>query len=218
MKTEIRMGWGFLSNVVHNCAKTHYWASWRPYWNATWRNLVYLSLRACEHTGYICQRYYSITGKQNINQVRVHIDYQHPNGWCLLSSTQWTRVWCFRVFWQVGKQEESFHDMCYISGQWLDIGQIGERIGQQQPNDWCQFVGTLWTHESSQVVWCFWVLGLVNIVFSTMVASIHCAERDIIWSVSDCIYCISGVAFFRRCLPILVNNEITLYLKCLFCD
>ena len=28
-----------------------------------------------------------------------------------------------------------------------------------RPNGWCPFSGTLWTHESTQVLWCSWVLG-----------------------------------------------------------
>ena len=28
-----------------------------------------------------------------------------------------------------------------------------------RPNGWCLFSGTLWTHESTQVLWCSWVLG-----------------------------------------------------------
>ena len=28
-----------------------------------------------------------------------------------------------------------------------------------RPNGWCPFSGTLWTHESTHVLWCCWVLG-----------------------------------------------------------
>ena len=28
-----------------------------------------------------------------------------------------------------------------------------------RPNGWCPFSGILWTHESTQVLWCSWVLG-----------------------------------------------------------
>ena len=31
-----------------------------------------------------------------------------------------------------------------------------------RPNGWCPFSGTLWTHESTQVLWCSWVLGQMS--------------------------------------------------------
>ena len=32
-------------------------------------------------------------------------------------------------------------------------------MGEKPKIGWCPFSGTLWTHESTQVLWCFWVLG-----------------------------------------------------------
>ena len=50
----------------------------------------------------------------------------------------------------------------------LNIG-FNQNIGQAEchselprPNGWCPLSGSLWTHESTQVLWCSWVLGQMN--------------------------------------------------------
>ena len=40
-----------------------------------------------------------------------------------------------------------------------NIGQAERHSELPRPNGWCPFSGTLWTHESTQVLWCSWVLG-----------------------------------------------------------
>ena len=40
-----------------------------------------------------------------------------------------------------------------------NIGQAESLSELARPNGWCPFSGTLWTHESTQVLWCSWVLG-----------------------------------------------------------
>ena len=42
------------------------------------------------------------------------------------------------------------------------IGQAGRHSELPRPNGWCPFSGTLWTHESTQVLWCSWVLGQMS--------------------------------------------------------
>ena len=43
-----------------------------------------------------------------------------------------------------------------------NIGQAARHSELPRPNGWCPFSGTLWTHESTQVLWCSWVLGQMS--------------------------------------------------------
>ena len=43
-----------------------------------------------------------------------------------------------------------------------NIGQAERHSELPRPNGWCPFSGTLWTHESTQVLWCSWVLGQMS--------------------------------------------------------
>ena len=43
-----------------------------------------------------------------------------------------------------------------------NIGQAERHSELPRPNGWCPFSGTLWTHESPQVLWCSWVLGQMS--------------------------------------------------------
>ena len=60
----------------------------------------------------------------------------------------------------------------YTGGDVREIAlkdRLDHNIGQAEchselpcPNGWCPFSGTLWTHESTQVLWCSWVLGQMS--------------------------------------------------------
>ena len=127
--------------------------------------LVFLSLRATEHRGRNLREIaYKIWFDHNIGQAERHSELPRPNGWCPFLGTLWTHestrvLWCSWVLGQGSTQGA-------ISVKWrLTIG-FGHNIGQPElhselphPNGWCPFADTLWTNESTQVLWCSWVLG-----------------------------------------------------------
>ena len=87
-----------------------------------------------------------------------------PNGWCPFSGTLWTHestqvLWCSLVLGQGSTEGTISVKKRNKKGFDHNIGQ-GERHSElPRPNGWCPFSGNLWTHESTQVLWCSWVLG-----------------------------------------------------------
>ena len=127
--------------------------------------LVFLSLRAREYTG----------GDLREKALKDRVWSQYWASWMpewiaasqwlmSISSTLWTQestqvLWCSWVLGQ-GRTEGT------ISVKWRNKKGFDHNIGQAErhselprPNGWCPFSGTLWTHESTQVLWCSWVLG-----------------------------------------------------------
>ena len=71
-----------------------------------------------------------------------------------------------------------------------NIGQAECQSELPRPNGWCPFSGTLWTHESTQVLWCSWVLwqgstqGAISIKLRFKIGFDHNigqAERQSVW-------------------------------------
>ena len=127
--------------------------------------LVFLSLRAREYTGGDIRKYrYRIGFDHHIGQAECHSELPRPNGWCPFSGTLWTHestqvLWCSWVLGQGSTQGAISVNYRYRIGFDHHIGQAERHSELPRPNGWCPFSGTLWTHESTQVLWWSWVLG-----------------------------------------------------------
>ena len=127
--------------------------------------LVFLSLRVREYTGgdlrivslqdWVCH---------NIGQAECHSELPRPNVWWPFSGTLWTHestqvLWCSWVLGQGSTQGAIFVINLQKIGFDHNIGQAERHSELPRPNGWCPFSSILWTHESTQVLWCSWVLG-----------------------------------------------------------
>ena len=93
-----------------------------------------------------------------------HSELPRPCGWCPFSGTLWTHestevLWCSWVLGQGSTQGAISVKYRYEIGFDHNIGQAECHSELPRPNGWCPFSGTLWTHESTQVLWWSWVLG-----------------------------------------------------------
>ena len=127
--------------------------------------LVFLSLRARRNTGGDLRE---IALKDRVWsqywQAECHSELPRPNGWCPFSGTLWTHestqvIWCSWVLGQGSTDGAIFVKQRNKIGFDHTIGQAERHSELPRPNGWCPFSGTLWTHESTQVIWCSWVLG-----------------------------------------------------------
>ena len=127
--------------------------------------LVFLSLRAREHRG----------GDLGEIVLQDRVLSQYWASWTpkWISASQWLMSifgypmdsWVHTgtlVFLSLRAREHRGGDLGEIA---LKIG-FDHNIGQAEchselprPNGWCPFSGTPWTHESTQIPWCSWVLG-----------------------------------------------------------
>ena len=130
--------------------------------------LVFLSHRANEHRGGDLREIALKIGfNHNIGQAERHSELPRPNGWCPFSGTLWTHestqvLWCSWVLGQMSTEGANSVKIHYKSGFDHNIGQAERHSELPRPNGWCPFSGTLWTHESTQVLWCSWVLGQMS--------------------------------------------------------
>ena len=131
--------------------------------------LVFLSLRARDYTG---GDLHEIALKdwiwsQYIGQAECHSELPRPNGWCPSSGTLWTHestqvLWCFWVLGQRSTQGAIFVNYRYKIGFDHITGQAECPDELSRLHGWCPFSATQWTHESTQVLRCSWVLGQGN--------------------------------------------------------
>ena len=159
---------------------SQYWASWMPQWIAAsqWLmsifgnpmdawvytgTLVFLSLRAREYTRGNLRKLALQDGfDHNIGQAERHSELPRPNGWCPFSGTLWTHestqvLWCSWVIEKGSTQGAISVKYRYKIGFDHNIRQAECYSELPRPNGWWPFSGTLWTHESTQVLWCSWV-------------------------------------------------------------
>ena len=127
--------------------------------------LVFLSLRAREHRGgdlgeialkdRVWSQYWASWTPQWIaaSQWLMSILWYHMDSWVNTGTL---------VFLSLRAREYTGGDPGEIAlNDRVDhnIGQAERHSELPRPNGWCPFSGTLWTHESTQVLWCSWVLG-----------------------------------------------------------
>ena len=127
------------------------WCSW-VLWQGSTQGPIYVKYR------------YKIGFDHNIGQAERHSEFPRPNGWCPFSGTLWnhesTQVLCCSwVLGQGSTQGAISVKYRYKIGFDHNIGQAECHSELPRPNGWCPFSGTLWNHESTQVLLCSWVLG-----------------------------------------------------------
>ena len=130
--------------------------------------LVFLSLRAREHRG----------GDLGEIALQDRVWSQYWESWTpkWIAASQWLMSifgypidsWVNTgtlVFLSLRANEHRGGDLREIAlkiGFDHNIGQAERHSELPRPNGWCPFSGTLWTHESTHVLWCSWVLGQMS--------------------------------------------------------
>ena len=107
---------------------------------------------------------YRIGFDHNIGQAERHSELPRSKGCCPFSGTLCTHestqvLWCSWALGQGSTQGAISRKLRYKIGFDHNIWQAERHSELPLPNGWCPFSGTLWTHESIQVLWCSWVLG-----------------------------------------------------------